>query len=101
MIKGDQPLLGICFGIWPMGNAYKIPNTHMRRTIQHMLWQSEPEAPVTCQRIMPSGEPCGLPMDPVGHHAYLCCRHLMRARHDAIRDHLAQYVRNAGLYLHG
>ena len=96
--KGDQPMIGLCFRIWPSAAPYRIPNSHMRRTIHRVLGLSVPDAPTTCQRALPTGEPCGMPLDAVGHHAYLCCRHLMRARHDAIRDHLAQYIRSAGLY---
>ena len=74
---------------------------HIRSPMHISSVQSCDSLGILCQaprRL--AGEPCGLAMDRAGHHAYLCARHLTRARHDAIQDHLAQYFRrrNAGLY---
>ena len=33
---------------------------------------------------LPSGQPCGLPMDQTGRHACICCRHLMRRQWETI-----------------
>ena len=98
VVKGDQPMLGLCHRLWPSSAAMKIPDGYLRRTILRQLGFPVPGASGQCQRQLPTGEICGMQMDQAGHHAYLCARHLMRARHDGIRDHLAQYIRAAGLY---
>ena len=60
-----------------------------------------PQAPptATCQRWLPAeGRRCESPLDAAGHHTYTCSKHIMRARHDGIRDHIAKSAMLAGWY---
>ena len=95
----DQPLVGACLQTWPTSWKTSLTNQQMRRICTRRLGHPVPGAPGPCQRMLPqTGTQCLAPMDVAGHHCHVCCRHLMRTRHDSIRDHFATFARAAGLH---
>ena len=95
----DQPIVGACMQAWPSSWKTSLTNQQMHRVYSRRLGHPVPGAPGLCQRILPqTGSACNAPMDVAGHHCHVCCRHLMRTRYDAIRDHIAAYARAAGLH---
>ena len=48
--------------------------------------------------LLGEGRRCESPLDSAGHHAYTCTKHIMQARHDGIRDHIAKSAMLAGWY---
>ena len=50
-----------------------------------------------CARLLAGHKPCDTIMDTAGYHALNCCQTIRTHRHNAIRDHICKYGKQAGL----
>ena len=50
----------------------------------------------SCQQWLSACQRCHSPIDKARKHCYVCARHIMRARYDGIRDHVAKVAMFAG-----
>ena len=84
---------------WPKSPALSQTNRLMRMYLLARVGAAASPANATCRRLVnESQQPCGMKLDSIGRHAYLCCRQHMRSRHDSVRDHIASFARDAGLH---